>query len=248
MIRFGMVLRATGAAAALGCLALAGPAAAGGGIRIDSPDNSVDHELSSWGGPEALGFAVLGFDEDTGNSFVDHVQPYGLVGPHGITRNLYISQDGYAGLGPLGGVPSSISTLIGDIFAPALGIIDDGSPITGTIDYMSDATVVTWTKHLATEDRVFQLEFDILSSTQVGVTFNYDCDPGVDDGCPALLDTGFRLGNVVKSYGGLAPDSYYVAYLGYTTSTPEPSTWAMMLLGFGAAGSALRRRRAIAAG
>jgi PEP-CTERM motif-containing protein len=32
---------------------------------------------------------------------------------------------------------------------------------------------------------------------------------------------------------------------GLTSGVPEPSTWAMMILGFGAAGVALRRRRAV---
>jgi len=32
------------------------------------------------------------------------------------------------------------------------------------------------------------------------------------------------------------------------TAVPEPATWAMMILGFGAAGSVLRRRRAAVAG
>jgi hypothetical protein len=31
------------------------------------------------------------------------------------------------------------------------------------------------------------------------------------------------------------------------TAVPEPATWAMMIIGFGAAGSMIRRRRAVVA-
>lgn len=38
-----------------------------------------------------------------------------------------------------------------------------------------------------------------------------------------------------------------LTYTTGVTSVPEPGVWALMILGFGAAGSALRRRRAVAA-
>ena len=37
--------------------------------------------------------------------------------------------------------------------------------------------------------------------------------------------------------------SHIVIYGGNFTAVPEPATWAMMLMGFGAAGYAMRRRR-----
>jgi hypothetical protein len=54
----------------------------------------------------------------------------------------------------------------------------------------------------------------------------------------------------ITTSNGFDPDS--VAAINYIDTTPptgavpEPGTWAMMILGFGAAGSALRRRRAFA--
>lgn len=66
-----------------------------------------------------------------------------------------------------------------------------------------------------------------------------------------LLYAGSSAGGVVNGYGlvtrltvdyvniGGGPSSFGFTFF----SIPEPSTWAMMLLGFGAAGAALRRRR-----
>ena len=40
-----------------------------------------------------------------------------------------------------------------------------------------------------------------------------------------------------------APDNALLAVSGVVTAVPEPATWAMMLLGFGAIGAAMRFRR-----
>ncbi|MFZ5720922.1 MAG: PEPxxWA-CTERM sorting domain-containing protein [Pseudomonadota bacterium] len=49
-----------------------------------------------------------------------------------------------------------------------------------------------------------------------------------------------------RARGWLAPTSLTVAPVA-STAVPEPRTWALMILGFGAAGGALRRRRRVAA-
>jgi hypothetical protein len=43
--------------------------------------------------------------------------------------------------------------------------------------------------------------------------------------------------------GNAAPGNVLLGGLSLTTSVPEPGTWAMMLLGFGAVGAAMRRNR-----
>ncbi|MBL8771796.1 MAG: PEP-CTERM sorting domain-containing protein [Phenylobacterium sp.] len=50
-----------------------------------------------------------------------------------------------------------------------------------------------------------------------------------------------------SAYAFLRPDFYSVSEV-VTGGVPEPTTWALMILGFGAAGSALRRRRTAPAG
>jgi hypothetical protein len=42
-------------------------------------------------------------------------------------------------------------------------------------------------------------------------------------------------------------NGYVIEYSGASNAIPEPATWAMMILGFGLAGSSLRHRRAAAA-
>jgi hypothetical protein len=47
--------------------------------------------------------------------------------------------------------------------------------------------------------------------------------------------------NAVYFTAGIGDEEH--GLFGELVAVPEPSTWAMMLLGFGAAGVALRRRR-----
>ena len=73
-------------------------------------------------------------------------------------------------------------------------------------------------------------------------------NPG--DGGPAdyvgffSIDSNF-LGSGANAFGDLRPESYSVAEAP-TGGVPEPATWGLMILGFGAAGVSLRRRRALA--
>jgi hypothetical protein len=56
------------------------------------------------------------------------------------------------------------------------------------------------------------------------------------------LDHGVGGGVAVRSFNNFSYDT-----IGLTAGVPEPATWALMIGGFGLAGAALRRRRAIAA-
>ncbi len=64
--------------------------------------------------------------------------------------------------------------------------------------------------------------------------------------------------NDIPNGGGNAPGLSHLLWIGYSaapppppppppTGVPEPATWAMMIIGFGAAGSMLRRRKTIIA-
>jgi len=69
---------------------------------------------------------------------------------------------------------------------------------------------------------------------------------GFDEGTHDLFDFGayqyydfYSLG----TFGNGAPGNVLLGGLALTPSVPEPGTWAMMLLGFGAVGAAMRRNR-----
>lgn len=62
------------------------------------------------------------------------------------------------------------------------------------------------------------------------------------------LAQGEILGFIINNGGNYANDSTGVDIRLTTAGVPEPATWAMMILGFGAAGSILRRRAALALG
>lgn len=64
-----------------------------------------------------------------------------------------------------------------------------------------------------------------------------------------LTSTSSTKGDVffATDIWGLNGNTGNVGALGPSTGTPEPATWAMMLVGFGGMGALLRRRRAVAA-
>lgn len=53
------------------------------------------------------------------------------------------------------------------------------------------------------------------------------------------------VGWILNDNGQPRDASHIVAYSGSQTAVPEPGTWAMMLVGFGAAGYSMRRRRKV---
>jgi hypothetical protein len=82
-----------------------------------------------------------------------------------------------------------------------------------------------------------------------------------DAGASSALETyqvivpiGGQLFVDIQSFGTTEPYTYSISAFSdpnrgenfLTGSVPEPTTWAMMLLGFGAIGAAMRRRKAVA--
>jgi hypothetical protein len=105
-----------------------------------------------------------------------------------------------------------------------------------------------WDGSVTTENYV-SLNAMLSPAVHLGTSWHSDCP--VEDKCSG----GFDLSqyNYVTNPG--APSSYIYSISGglnvasidvdVSGAVPEPATWAMMIVGFGLAGSALRRRRAL---
>lgn len=74
----------------------------------------------------------------------------------------------------------------------------------------------------------------------------------LNSGGDGVIDTGFEMHMALNTLLYFTPDSPVASFTTYTIfgygsltggTVPEPATWAMMIGGFGAVGSALRRRR-----
>ena len=58
-----------------------------------------------------------------------------------------------------------------------------------------------------------------------------------------LIDLGATQTSTITLANGAGSSNAQIFATGQTPSVPEPATWAMMLMGFGATGVAMRRRR-----
>lgn len=124
------------------------------------------------------------------------------------------------------------------IFLDRVHVVITDRNITATIDYDNQ----TFARLGFNGIRVYHHSLDIPDIT--GVAIN-----------PAS-NNGFTLSNVVHlgpnsvamDFGGLSADNatFSVDLLGGAGAVPEPATWALMIGGFGLAGAAMRRRRAMA--
>ena len=76
--------------------------------------------------------------------------------------------------------------------------------------------------------------FNLINSITIGATTNL---AGFDLSRVSIVDDELRL-----NFAGLTYNTDTVIGLSFTP-VPEPATWAMMLLGFGAVGFAMRRRK-----
>lgn len=61
----------------------------------------------------------------------------------------------------------------------------------------------------------------------------------------APADSPQAHGREGRSAAGGSSSTLYLTYRDLVPSVPEPATWAIMMLGFGFAGSAVRRRRTV---
>lgn len=129
-------------------------------------------------------------------------------------------------------------------------------PTTLGLDRLSDIAVLSNGLFAATSfgDNLLILSgrsFRLLEVTKAGaIVSSYDLsgfrslvDPE-DEGGKFEGLTLDELGNIyLVSDDGDGPNQSYLVKLGYNGAVPEPATWAMMIVGFGLVGAAVRRRK-----
>jgi hypothetical protein len=136
-------------------------------------------------------------------------------------------------------------------YAPGAGLADpdivaaaytfnDNNPATGTTLFVLDsANDVLSTLNVATGvlTRVGAL------GVNIGLQSSFDISGATD----AFVLSGTTLSKIDLATGALTTiGSTTESYFGLTAAVPEPGAWAMMIIGFGAVGSIIRRRRTVA--
>jgi hypothetical protein len=113
-----------------------------------------------------------------------------------------------------------------DYYAPANGI---SNPFDATLGFFVDGSQVGSVLRAGSP-----------AGTQAQTWINYSSSFVAQSSGPQTIDFQYRgLGITAADFG---VDRVFV-----TAAVPEPGTWAMMLLGFGAIGASMRRRRRVSA-
>ena len=169
--------------------------------------------------PASASAATVTFGEvslSNGDSVTNQYQSYGFTG-----SNLYYyvdSRDTFDGKGVAGQTnPSDFN------FA---------TPISGlSVDYLALASFSSAT-------------LSVYAGTTLLDSFSYVAGNSNVNATRAFSGSGITK----LSFTSTNPGYFAISTLRFTPSAavPEPATWAMMLIGFGAAGYALRRRRIVA--
>jgi hypothetical protein len=140
------------------------------------------------------------------------------------------------------------------------GSVIDTSPVTNSICCVGPSSSTTYGEVITPATSATLTSFQLSLNGGIG---NIRAGVGTWNGTSAF-DFGFGsptnlwLSNSISSGAGgtytftpgvaLTAGQQYVVYLtSAVISTPEPSTWAMMLVGFGGLGVAMRSRRKVAA-
>jgi hypothetical protein len=127
------------------------------------------------------------------------------------------------------------------------------SPTTAAHIHCCTAVAGTGTANVATQlpsfvgfplgvtSGVFANTFDLTLASSWNPAF-ITANGGTTAGAEAALEAGSAAG---QAYLNIHTNAFPNGEIrGFLTAVPEPATWGMMILGFGIAGAALRRRRA----
>jgi hypothetical protein len=181
--------------------------------------------------------------------------PFEMNVPGGLTNQIYIYDNGLISLGqplsfPVSGTLSSLADLAGqNVVTPGY---QNGLPALGpayiTAGYPSEDLVYLSVDFFG---NYFYSEIDISpASGGVGAfTLTYKEGDGTLPppifGYPTFI--GYQIGDANADFLAGLPDDVTVAFPGLAGGVPEPASWALMVLGLGLAGAALRRARGQAA-
>lgn len=130
--------------------------------------------------------------------------------------------------------------------------LDNGADAVISFDTAFGATLSSFEIDVAAFATPTLRIWDLAGATLLSVVLPYNpgaySDPGVYNHFSVASTNGIGgfsfVGDSVE--GNVSIDNVRVNVEGITSAVPEPATWAMMITGFGLAGSALRRRRAAA--
>jgi hypothetical protein len=141
-----------------------------------------------------------------------------------------------------GGPQDTYELQSGDIFVNDVNSINPNDPSTN--DGMN------WIELAFTGINADQVVFTLTMLGEGDQTFTFDLDPNGENKFGFLTSDGEQILNLHYSFltdgvaGGTVDSIRQVRInLAENGAVPEPGTWAMMLLGFGAAGVAMRRSR-----
>jgi len=160
-----------------------------------------------------------------GGSSIDYVGSYWQA----ANGSRSIDLEGTGGTSALGSISQAIDTVIGQLYRVTFSVArnPDGGvdPRTGFVDVGGAPTLISFNgpattkSNMGWEERTF--DFTAVSAL---TNLRFSADPAT-----SLGQYGLTLDNV--SIASVA------------TAVPEPATWAMMLVGFGAIGATMRRKR-----
>jgi hypothetical protein len=143
--------------------------------------------------------------------------------------------------------PNDTITPVGDLYSIALGnkVSFDFAVIPGSVD-LSNATALLTILNVGTGQTFSFNPAGLPDNTHSGSAYENSeqiafFPVGFNLATDATYDITLSLTGVPNSSGAISVEN--VVKYGAGAAVPEPATWAMMLLGFGGVGAAMRRSR-----
>lgn len=149
-----------------------------------------------------------------------------LIGSTATARLLFPGSTVYAG--PVSATVGAGVEFPGGAFSPAAGSIDIAA---NTLTFFTNQSATYSTASF----NGYSIDFTGRKLTSVTLS-------GASSFAPAFT---FNQGNLSFNLSGLSVNAGDTVVFNIAAAVPEPANWAMMITGFGLAGTALRRRRRV---